>query len=69
MRVIAEQNADGVFFLGNLPLEFRNLRICGVEHLLRLKHIQLCGHAVIEAELVSLTESVCVLTVWRVICS
>src|SRR6266853_590767 len=37
--VIAEENADRIFLLANLPLKVRDLRVCGVEHLLGLKHI------------------------------
>ena len=36
LRVIAEQDADGVFFLCNLSLQVRNLRIRSVEDLLCL---------------------------------
>src|SRR5580692_2386805 len=36
LRVIAEQNTDGVFLLGDLPFQIRNGRIGSVENLLRL---------------------------------
>src|SRR5579864_6734203 len=39
LRVIAEEDADRVFFLANLSFEVRDLRVCSVEHLLGLKHI------------------------------
>src|SRR5580704_16201448 len=50
LRVLANENADGIFLLANLSLEVRDLSICGVEHLLSLQHIQLCGDAVIHSE-------------------
>ena len=50
LRIIAEQDADGVFFLGNLSLQVGDLRIRGIEHLLSLEHIQLRGDAVIEPQ-------------------
>ena len=49
--VIAEQDADGIFFLGNLPLQVGDLRIRGIEDLLGLKHIQLGGNAVVKPQL------------------
>ena len=51
LRVIAEQDADGVFFLGNLSLQVRNLRIRRVEDLLSLEHIQLRGDSVLKPQL------------------
>ena len=51
MRVVTYQNADGVFLLGNGALKVGYLRICGVENLLGLKHIELCGNAPIKSEL------------------
>ena len=50
LRVVAEEDADGIFLLRNLPLEVRDLRICGIEHLLSLQHIELGGHAVVKSE-------------------
>ena len=41
LRIIAEQDADGIFFLSNLSLQVRNLRVGSVEDLLSLEHIQL----------------------------
>ena len=51
LRIIAEQDADGIFFLGDLPLQVGNLRIRGVEDLLSLEHVQLRGDAVLKAQL------------------
>src|SRR5882762_9301017 len=50
LRVIANENADCIFLLANLPLEIRDLRICGVEHLLSLKHVYFCGDAAVKSE-------------------
>src|ERR1700722_2515518 len=50
VRVLAEENADGVFFLADKSLEVRNLSICSVQHLLCLEHIELGGHTVVQAE-------------------
>ncbi len=49
--VIAEQDADRIFFLSNLSLQVRNLRIRGIEDLLGLEHIQLRGDAVLKPQL------------------
>ena len=50
LRVIAEQDADGVFLLADLPFQVRNGGIGGIEHLLCLEHIQFCGHTVVKAQ-------------------
>ena len=50
LRIIAQQDADRVFFLRDLSLQVRNLRIRSVEHLLRLEHIQFRGHSVLKAQ-------------------
>src|SRR5712671_175472 len=50
LRIIADEDADGIFFLGNLALEIRDSSICGVEHLLRLEHVQPCGYAAVQSE-------------------
>ena len=50
LRIIAEENADGIFFLRDLPLQVRDLSICGVENLLSLQNVKLGGHAVLDAE-------------------
>ncbi len=51
LRIIAKENADGIFFLRDLPLQVGNLGICRIEDLLGLKHVKLCSHAVIDTEL------------------
>ena len=51
MRIISEQNADCIFQLSDLPLQFGNLRICRVEHLLGLQYIELCSDTVIQPQL------------------
>src|SRR6267154_6444789 len=51
LRVVAEEYADGIFFLCDLPLQVRNLGICGVEDLLSLKHVKLCRHAVLDTKI------------------
>ena len=50
LRVIAQENTYCVFLLRDLPLEIRDLRVCGVQSLLRLEHIELRRHAVLNAQ-------------------
>src|SRR5262249_7081757 len=50
LRIISEQNTDGVFFLSDLSFQIRNLRVCSVECLLRLQDIQLGGYAMFDAQ-------------------
>ena len=45
---MAEENADRVFLLTNLPLKVGYLRIGGIQHLLGLQHIQPGGNTVVE---------------------
>src|ERR1700722_12566345 len=51
LRIIAQKNADGIFFLTDLALQVRNLRVCSVEDLLSLEHIELRGDSVIKPQL------------------
>src|SRR5580765_4354241 len=45
--VVAKENADGIFFLRNLPLQVRDLSVRRIKNLLSLQNIKLCGHAMI----------------------
>src|SRR5216684_423512 len=51
LRIISQKDVDRVFRLPDLPLQVRNLSICGIEHLSRLKHVKPCAHTVGEAQL------------------
>ena len=48
LRIIAEEDADGVFLLSDSPFQIWNLGIRGIEDLLSLEHIEFCSHAVIK---------------------
>ena len=48
---MAQENTDRVFLLTDLSLKVRHRRIGGVQHLLRLQHIQLGSKTVVEPQL------------------
>ena len=50
LRIIAQQNADGVLLLTNLPFQVRNSGVGSVENLLCLEHIQFCRHSMVEPQ-------------------
>jgi hypothetical protein len=47
---MAQENTDSIFLLTYLSLQVRDLRVCDIEYLLRLKHIQLGGDAMVEPQ-------------------
>ena len=51
LRVIAKENADGIFFLRDLPLQVGDLSVRRIEDLLSLQNIKLGGHAVLDAKI------------------
>src|SRR5215469_13624666 len=51
LRIVSEQNADGIFLLSYFAFEVGYLGICRVEHLQGLEHVKLCGHAASNPEL------------------
>src|SRR5258708_16691540 len=57
LRIIAQQNADGVFVRVDLPLQVRDLRIRGIEDWLRLQNVELGGNPVVQAKIGQLHRS------------
>src|SRR6266851_3442520 len=51
LRVVAKENTDGIFLLRDLPLQVRNLGVCGIENLLSLQDVKLGGHAMLDAKI------------------
>ncbi len=51
LRIIAKQDADGVFLLSDLPFQIRNGGIRRIEYLLCLEHIEFCGHTVAQPQI------------------
>src|SRR5467141_1188870 len=51
LRVVAKENTDSIFFLRDLPLQVRNLGVCGIENLLSLQNVKLGGHAVLDPKI------------------
>jgi hypothetical protein len=51
LRVVAQQDADGIFFLRDLPFQIRYGSVRGVEYLLRLEHIEFGGDSVAQAQI------------------
>ena len=51
LRIVAEENADGIFFLRDLPLQVGDLSVRRIENLLSLQNVELGGHAVLDAKI------------------
>src|SRR6202012_3196788 len=51
LRVVAKENADGIFFLRDLPLEVRDSCIGRIENLLSLQDVELCCDAMLHAKI------------------
>ena len=50
-RILSHENTDCILRLPDLPLEVGDLSVGRVEHLLRLKHIELRSYSVVESQL------------------
>src|SRR2546429_3076418 len=50
-RIVAKQNADGIFLLRDAPLQVRDLRVRRIENLLRLQNVKSCSHTMLDAEI------------------
>src|SRR6266481_4237500 len=50
LRVISQEDVDRVLGLPDLALQVRDLGVCGIEHLSRLKHVKPCADTVSEAQ-------------------
>ncbi len=51
MRIVAEKNADGVFFLSDLALQIGDRSIGRIEDLLGLKNVELGRDAMVDAKI------------------
>ena len=50
LRIISQKNVDRIFGLPDLALQVRNLGICSIKHLSRLKHVKPCADTVGKAQ-------------------
>src|SRR6266567_1262868 len=51
LRIVAKQNADGIFLLRDAPLQVRDLRVRRIENLLRLQNVKPCSHTMLDAKI------------------